>query len=59
MTTSDLEKAKIAFSNFNQLSGLELMNKLMREGDQSPMAEPMQLSINVAVNPPCMRIMGL
>ena len=45
MTTSDLEKAKIAFSNFNQLSGLELMNKLMREGDQSPMAETMGLKI--------------
>ena len=41
MKISDLEKAKIAFANFNELSGLELMYKLMREGDQSPMAQTM------------------
>jgi uncharacterized protein (TIGR00369 family) len=39
MTVSDIDQAKIAFSNFNELSGLELMNKLLREGDQSPMAQ--------------------
>jgi acyl-CoA thioesterase len=43
MTVSDMDKAKIAFSNFNELSGLELMHKLVREGDQSPMAQTMGL----------------
>jgi acyl-coenzyme A thioesterase PaaI-like protein len=41
MTVSDIDQAKIAFSNFNKLSGLELMHKLLREGDQSPMAQTM------------------
>jgi acyl-CoA thioesterase len=41
MTISDLEQAKIAYANFNKLTGLELMNKLLRDGDQSPMAQTM------------------
>ena len=45
MTISDIDKAKIAFSNFNEFSGLELMNKLLQEGDQSPMAQTMGLKV--------------
>lgn len=45
MTISDIDKAKIAFSNFNEFSGLELMNKLLHDGDQSPMAQTMGLKV--------------
>lgn len=45
MTVSDMDRAKIAFSNFNEHSGLELMNQLLGEGDQSPMAQTMGLKI--------------
>ena len=45
MIISDIDKAKIAFSNFNEFSGLELMNKLLHEGDQSPMAQTMGLKV--------------
>jgi acyl-CoA thioesterase len=43
MTISDIDQAKKAYLQFNQLTGLELMRKLMRDGDQSPMAQTMGL----------------
>ncbi len=72
MTRSDIDQAKLAYSNFNNLSGLELMQKLLREGDQSPMALTMGFKtisvadgeVKVAVSPlpkfynPMMRIHG-